>query len=201
VEMCHCKTCSDKLHVIIVITAIAVPYSLTSCIIRFPFYTHVFRSFLRVSYALLLVITWNFRLLQRHFPDVTLTPARITDITLSRMTRAGSHFVPRFRHPLPTKKVKKVEIVEHFQTIHMLRSLPHQGGGGDVCKVWFRNVNLYEVQTNKQMFSFIYKNRRLTCKKTCLILLMHVFKLEFQVFASVHTYVRTRGDPIPCLCR
>jgi hypothetical protein len=32
------------------------------------------------------VRTRNCRLLQRHFRDVTLTPARITDITLSRMT-------------------------------------------------------------------------------------------------------------------
>jgi len=33
--MCHCKTCADRLHVIIVI--IAVPYSPASCLIRFPF--------------------------------------------------------------------------------------------------------------------------------------------------------------------
>jgi len=68
------------------------------------------------------------RPLQRHFRDVTLTPARITDITLSRMTRAGSHFVPRIRHTLPTRKVKKVEKVKHLWTIHTLRSLPDQGG-------------------------------------------------------------------------
>ena len=54
---------------------------------------------------------------------------------------------------------------------------------------------------NKQTFSFIYKNLRPTCNNTCLILLMHVFKLEFQVFASVHTYVGTIDDPITCLCR
>jgi len=35
--MCHCKTCADRLHVIIVITAIAILYSLASCLIRFPF--------------------------------------------------------------------------------------------------------------------------------------------------------------------
>jgi hypothetical protein len=35
--MCHCKTCADRLHVIIVIIAIAIPYSLSSCFIRFPF--------------------------------------------------------------------------------------------------------------------------------------------------------------------
>jgi len=37
VEMCYCKTCADGFHVIIVITAIAIPYSLASCLIRFPF--------------------------------------------------------------------------------------------------------------------------------------------------------------------
>jgi len=82
--------------------------------------------------------TRNCRLLQRHFRDVTLTAARITDITLSRMTCAGSHFVPRIRHSLPIKKVKKVETVKHFRTIHTLQSLPDQGG--DMCKVWLRLV-------------------------------------------------------------
>ena len=77
------------------------------------------------------------RPLQRHFHDVTLTLARITDITLLRMTLskcrplqrdvtltparitditlwrkclcAGSHVVPRILHSLPTKKVKKLD--------------------------------------------------------------------------------------------
>jgi hypothetical protein len=41
-EMCHCKTCADKLHVIIVIIATADPYSLAFCLIRFPFlYTSI----------------------------------------------------------------------------------------------------------------------------------------------------------------
>jgi hypothetical protein len=141
----------------------------------FHFYTHAFRSLLRVFYALPIVhdtsrkkaklssatsFSWrhtntskkhgdnavaadscatrNFRLLHLHFRDVTLTAARITDITLSRMTRGGSHFVPRIRHSLQTKKIKKVEKVKHFRTIHTLRSLPDQGGG--VCKVWFKLV-------------------------------------------------------------
>jgi hypothetical protein len=60
------------------------------------------------------------------------------------MTRAGSHFVPRIRHPLPTKKVKKVEKekVKHFWTIHTLQFFPDQGG--DVCKIWFRLVQKCE---------------------------------------------------------
>jgi len=69
------------------------------------------------------------------------------DITLSKMTCAGSHLVPRIRHLLLMKKVEKVEKVKHFWTIHTLQSLPDEGG--DVCKVWFWNVNLYKVQTNK----------------------------------------------------
>jgi hypothetical protein len=35
--MCHCKTRADRLHVIIVMIAVAIPYSLVSCLIRFPF--------------------------------------------------------------------------------------------------------------------------------------------------------------------
>jgi len=56
--MCHCKTCADRLHVIIVMIAIAIaiPYSLASCLIRFPFlHTHAVRLLLRVFYALLTV--------------------------------------------------------------------------------------------------------------------------------------------------
>jgi len=34
--MCHCKTYADRLCVVIVIIAIAVPYSRASCLIRFP---------------------------------------------------------------------------------------------------------------------------------------------------------------------
>jgi len=42
VEMCHCKTCADRLHVIVVITVNKIPYSPASCLIRFPFFTHVY---------------------------------------------------------------------------------------------------------------------------------------------------------------
>ena len=82
------------------------------------------------------------RPLLRHFRDVTLTPARITEITLSQMNLgkcrllqrdvtlntcknhgynaaaevscAGSHVVPRILHSLPSKKVKKVEKGQTF---------------------------------------------------------------------------------------
>ena len=67
------------------------------------------------------------------------------------MTRSGSHFVSRIRHPLPKKKVKRVEKVKHFRTIHNLGLFQTKGEtyakfGSD----WFRNVNLYKVQKNKQ---------------------------------------------------
>jgi len=136
VEKCHCKTCADRLHVIIVTIATAFPYSLASCLIRFPF------SHTRIPFT-----SPRFLCIIHGARDVTLTPARITDITLSRVTRADSHFVGRFWHSLLRKNVKKVKKAKHFRTIHTLRSLPDQGG--DVCKVWFRNVNLYKVQTNK----------------------------------------------------
>jgi len=105
--------------------------------------------------------TRNCRLLQRHFRDATLTSGRITDITLSRMTYVGSHFVPRIRHSLPTKKVEKVEKLKHFRTIHNLRSLP--GEGGDLCKFWFRYVNLYKVQTNKLSDLYILLRFKYSC--------------------------------------
>ena len=185
--MCHCKTCADRLHVIIVIIAIAVPYSLASCFIRFPFlhtcipftssrfyaspivhdtssknaklssatmsfpWRHTNNS---KNHAYNAVVddscrTRNCRLLQRHFHDVTLTAAQITDITLSRMACAGSHFMPRIWHSLPTKKVKKVERSNIFWPY-----IPYglfQTKGEKCAKFgldWFRNVNLYKVQTN-----------------------------------------------------
>jgi hypothetical protein len=183
--MCHCKTCADRLHVITVIIAIAVPYSLASRLIRFWFvHTSIPFTSPRI-YALPIVhdissknaklssattsFPWrhtntsknhgynavaddpcrtrNSRLLQRHFRDVTLTSARITDITLSRVTCAGSHYVPRIRHLPQDEKGQKGRIGQTFSDHTYSRSLPDQGG--DVCKVWFSNVNLYKVQTNK----------------------------------------------------
>ena len=55
-----------------------------------------------------------------------------------------------------------------------------------------------------QIYSCIsiqHQNLRTRCNNTGLILLMHVYKLEIQVFASIHTYVGNRDDPITCLWR
>ena len=76
------------------------------------------------------VRTRNCRLLQRHFRDVAITPARITDITLSRMTLApAAIFCPGMStrsRQRRSKRSKRLKIL----------GLPDQGG--DVCKVWFR---------------------------------------------------------------
>jgi hypothetical protein len=79
------------LHVTIVIIAIAIPYSLASCLIRFPFLRTCIpfnsRCFMHYPQCTTLPVrTRKYRSQQRHFRDLTLTPARITDITLSRMT-------------------------------------------------------------------------------------------------------------------
>ena len=90
--MCHCKTCTDRLHVIIVIIVISIPYLLASYLIRFPF-LHTFTS------SRFLCITHSARHFQQDRETVVgyvisvtsyLTPARMMDIPLSRMTCAGS---------------------------------------------------------------------------------------------------------------
>ena len=104
------------------------------------------------------VRTLNCRLLQRQFSDVAQTPARITDIKLSRMSCAVRHLLSWNRHTLATKKVKKAEKVKKFGFIHTLGSVPDQGEMFEKFGLyWFRNVNLYKVQTNKQPFSYICK--------------------------------------------
>jgi hypothetical protein len=126
----------------------------------FHSYTHAFRSLLCVLYTLPIV------------NDTSSKNAKLSSATTSFPWRdtntsknhgynavaddscAVSRFVPRIRHPLPTKKVKKVEKVEHFRAIHTLWSLPDQGG--EVCKVWLRSVQKCE---SVQTFSFIYKIR------------------------------------------
>jgi hypothetical protein len=144
--MCHCKTCADSLHVIIVKTAIAVSYSLASCLIRFPF-LHTFILFSSPRFYALPIVhdtsSKNAKLSSAtmSFPWRHTKTSKNHGLTLSRMTRTGSHFVS-IRHPLPTKNVKKLEKVKHFRTIHTLRSIPDKGG--DVCKIWFRLVQKCE---------------------------------------------------------
>jgi len=201
--MCHCKTCTNRLHAIIVIIAIEIPYSIASCLIWFPFsHTHAFRSLLHVFDALPIVrdtsfknaklssattsFPWrhtntsknhgynavaddscrtrNCRLLQLHFRDVTLTATRITDITLSRMTCAGSHFVPRIRHSLTTIKVKKIVQVKSFRvrTYNTVSSRPRGKCVQRLVQIgsemW---ICIRYKLTNKPTFSFLYKIKAL----------------------------------------
>jgi hypothetical protein len=81
VEICHCKTCTDGLHVIIVIIAIA--NSLFTC-----FLSHNVSIFTHMN-------SIHFSALSMHYPQCkTLQHASvvcyITDITLSRMTPGAS---------------------------------------------------------------------------------------------------------------
>jgi hypothetical protein len=62
------------------------------------------------------------------------------------MTHAGNHFLPRIPHPLPKRKVKKLEksnICGPYIPYGLFQTK------GEMCaNVWFKNVNLYKVQTN-----------------------------------------------------
>jgi len=157
----HLLLVSSGIFFIISVIAVATPYSLASCLISFSC-VHTSFPFTSPRFVMhysrcntLSVRTLNCRPLQRLFRDVAQAPARIMDIILSRVTCAGSHLLSWNRHSLATKKVKKAVKVKKFRTIHTLRSLPGQGA---MCAMfgsdWFRNVNLYKVQTNK--FSALY---------------------------------------------
>ena len=114
----------------------------------FHFYTHAFRSLLRVFCAL---PTVNCRLL-RHIRDVTLTRAEITDITLSRMTLApAAIFCPGIgtrSQQKRSKRSKRSDVMGPYIPYGLFQTK------GEMCTKfgsdWFRNVNLYKVQTNKQ---------------------------------------------------
>ena len=148
VARCYCNNCN----------------SLFTCFLshQVSIFTHTYSVhfsafFMHYPYCTTLPVrTRNCSLLQRHFRDVTLTPPRMTDITLSRMTRAGSHFVPRIRYPFPMKKVrrqKRSNIFGPYITYGLFqtkREIRAKFGSG-----WFRNVNLYKVQTNQLSASCI----------------------------------------------
>jgi len=116
VEICHCKTWADRLRVIIVIIAIAVPYPLAFCLISFPFlHTCILftsrRFFMHyLECTTLPVRTRKCRPQQRHFRDVTLTPARITDITLSRMILGKCRLLKRHFRDVTLKPARITDI-------------------------------------------------------------------------------------------
>jgi len=82
----------------------------------------------------------NCRLLQRYFRGVALTPARITDVTLSRMNLAPTAIFCSGIGTHSKQRTKRLNILGLFQT------------KGKMCAKfgadWFRNVNLYKLQTH-----------------------------------------------------
>jgi len=89
---------------------------------------------------------------------------------VAEVSCAGSHFLPRMRHSLPTKEVKNVENVKHFRTIHTLRSLPGEGGRCVRSLVQIGSemwICIRYKLTNKQTFSFIYKITYVLYKYRC----------------------------------
>jgi hypothetical protein len=146
--MCQWEICADRLYVITVIIAVGIPYSLASCLIWFPF-LHKCIPFTSPRFNALPIVYDNSSKNAKVSSATTSFSWRHTNTSenngynaVAEDCCAGSHFVPRIRHPLPNKKVGKVGKVKYLPTIYTLRSLPDQGG--DVCKVWFRSVQKCE---------------------------------------------------------
>jgi len=121
----------------------------------FRFHTHAFRSLHRVSYASPTVQDTPSRNAElssakHHVRDVSGTRPGITDMRVSRKSRAGSHLLRRMRHPLATKEAEKFGKVEYCGSI-ISYDLLHTKG--ETCAKFggnrFRNVDLYKVQTQK----------------------------------------------------
>jgi len=149
VEMRHCKTCADTLHVIILIILTAIPYLLASCLIRLPFLRTCIPFTSPRFYALPIEHETSSKNAKLSSAATSL-PWRHTNTSknhgynaVADDSCAGSHFVPRIRQSLTKLKVKKVENVEHFRTLHTVLSLSDEGG--DLCKVWFRLVQKCEL--------------------------------------------------------
>jgi len=97
------------------------------------------------------VRTRNCRLLQRHFRDVALTSAKITDITLSRMTLAPAAILCP---GIGTRSRKECQNVEKVKNLGSYIPYGLFQTKGEICAKsgsdWFRNVNLYKVQKKKK---------------------------------------------------
>jgi hypothetical protein len=96
------------------------------------------------------VRTRNCCLLQCHDLDVTLTRAAITDVTLSQMTLApAAMFCPGIGTRSQQKRSQRSNIVGPYIPYGLFQTKR------DMCAKfgsdWFRNVNLYKVQTNIQL--------------------------------------------------
>jgi hypothetical protein len=76
--------------------------------------------------------------------DVTLTPARIADITpWWKCLVLAAMLCPRFYTRSLCRRSERYKWVKHFQTIHTLRPSPDQGG--NVCKVWLVKPKYYST--------------------------------------------------------
>ena len=179
------------------ICIIASPYSLASCLTRFSS-LHTCSSFTSPRFYALPKV--------QHTPSknaklscaTTSFPWRRTKTwknhgynAVAHDSRAGSHLLS-----LATKKVRKVEKgKKNVGSTHALWSLPHQGEmfatfGSD----WFRNVNLYKVQTNKQTHTNKQKIKKLSALYIRLWMRICVFAFvirpENYIFSAPH-YTRT----------
>jgi len=112
--MCHCKTCTDRLQVIIVIIVIAIPYSLASSLIRFPF-LHTCIPFTSPHFNALPIVHDTSSKNAKLSSVTTLFPWR--HINTSKNHGYNPVADDLRRHPfraessafLPTKKFKRVE--------------------------------------------------------------------------------------------
>jgi hypothetical protein len=177
------------LHAIIVIITIAIPYSLPSCLIWFPFsHTHAFRSLLRVLYALSTVhdtssknaelssatvsFPWRQKTSKYHGYNAVadfLRNAKLSSATTSfpwpHTNNSNNHGYNAVadelrRQPFRTEnsalahddKGKKDKKGQTFSSPYIPYGLFQIKGkmSAKFSLDWFRNVNLYKVQTNKQ---------------------------------------------------
>jgi hypothetical protein len=76
-EICHCTTCGDRLHVIIVINAIAIRYSLAFCLIKF--FTHMHSFHFTVFFYALPIVHDNSSKNAQVSPATTSIPWRHTN--------------------------------------------------------------------------------------------------------------------------
>jgi len=146
----------DMFHVLI--CTITTPYSLASCLIWF---SSLHTCFPLTSPRFFMHYPWCNTLALRTLNCRTNTCRNHGYNAVADDSCAGSHLLSWNRHPLATKKVRKVEKVKILG--------PYVPYGlfqtkGEMCTKfgsdWFKNVNLYKVQPNKQTHKETNKNKK-----------------------------------------
>jgi hypothetical protein len=130
VEICHCKTCADRLHVIIVIRNCNCN-CLFTCFLshKICIFTHMHSVHFTAFFMHYPVCTTppgktrKCRPLQRHFRDVTLATVRITDITLSRINLSKCTLLQRYFRDVTITPVKVTNIKPSRITLGKCRLL------------------------------------------------------------------------------